>query len=233
MAKTNLLNLIEAALNKKLRNTKHEIVNFPTNPENYVSFCDLTELTLYPDRKLWHTFKLDDESGALETLHDEELPVWEIRKKLKKILKQQEDVLSSVQADVQSFDKGEMMFFRMVSTPILKSKESSEAKLITAHPTYLVYFPGEPYFYAASETPNEAHCKALAQVLKCATYEGIPLSGKDLKSLRQLRVNRDLPEDIDHELWTDSEEPLPVLDTFTVSAVADFMVKRIGIFPLF
>ncbi len=67
-------------------------------------------------------------------------------------------------------------------------------------------------------------------VLKCTAYESIPLSGKDLVSLRQLRHNRDEPENIDHELWRDSEKALPSLNLFTVSAVGDLQVclKNVG-----
>ena len=66
--------------------------------------------------------------------------------------------------------------------------------------------------------------QAFAQVLKCPAYEGIPLSGRHLESLRQLRVNRDQPENIDHELWRDNDNQLPVLNFFTVSAVNDSKV---------
>ena len=61
--------------------------------------------------------------------------------------------------------------------------------------------------------------------MKCSAYEEIPLIGHDVESLRQLRANRDQPENIDHELWSDIEQPLPMLNLFTVSAVNDMRVR--------
>ena len=63
------------------------------------------------------------------------------------------------------------------------------------------------------------------EVLKCTAYEGIPLSGRHLESLRQLRANRDQPETIDHEIWMDNDMQLPKLNFFTVSAVHDLKVS--------
>ena len=37
--------------------------------------------------------------------------------------------------------------------------------------------------------------------------------------------NRDQPENIDHELWMDTDQPLPTLNLFTVSAVNDMTVS--------
>ena len=44
-------------------------MHFPTNPENYLSFCDLTEVVLHPERKMWHTFVMQDQTDVLENLH--------------------------------------------------------------------------------------------------------------------------------------------------------------------
>ena len=65
------------------------------------------------------------------------------------------------------------------------------------------------------------------EVLKCSDYEGIPLSGRHPESLRQLRLNRDQPEEIfaeDQEHWMGNDEELPVLNAFTVTAVNDLKV---------
>ena len=61
--------------------------------------------------------------------------------------------------------------------------------------------------------------------MKCSAYEGIPLIGRHVESLRQLRLNRDQPESIDHELWMDTDQPLPTLNLFCVSAVNDMTVS--------
>lgn len=58
------------------------------------------------------------------------------------------------------------------------------------------------------------------EALGCTAYDSIPLTGRHLESLRQLRANRDNPEKIgDEELWLDENAPLPILNQFTVSAV--------------
>lgn len=156
VAKNNLTKLIENALEKSLRNDKHEVVNFPTNPENYISFCELTELTLYPQRKLWHTFVLQGEADLLENLHDPEkgeLPFWKIRKCIKKNLSSDENS-ASVQAEVKTLDDVDIVFLRIVTA-------EDEKKLLSSKPTLIVYFPGEPYFYSDHPTPNERHCQVI------------------------------------------------------------------------
>lgn len=219
-----ILRLIELALQKKIRDEKGEIVQFPTNPENYLSFCDLQEVVSHPTCKLWHTFVLQDQMDALERLHGSNgLPVLKIRKSLKKKLARDKQ-LASVQMEIKMSQTGlQIVFLRIATTNVPKkiSSENAEKKLLSAKATYLVYFPGEHYFYADSSVPNESHCQALVEVLKCSAYEEIPLTGRDVESLRQLRFNRDQPENIDPELWMDTEKDLPTLNLFAVSAVND------------
>ena len=45
--------------------------------------------------------------------------------------------------------------------------------------------------------------------------------------------NRDQPENIDHELWMDTDQPLPTLNLFSVSAVNDMTVSNNDIFLTF
>jgi len=224
IAITDILRLIELALQKKIRDEKGEIVQFPTNPENYLSFCDLQEVVSHPASKLWHTFVLQDQMDVLERLHGPNgLPLLKIRKSLKKKL-ENEKQLASVQMEIRMSQTGMRIVFLRIATankPKKISKENAEKKLLSAKATYLVYFPGEHYFYADSSVPNEIHCQALIDVLKCSAYEEIPLNGRDIESLRQLRFNRDQPENIDPELWMDTEKTLPTLNLFTVSAVND------------
>jgi len=221
IASEDTLRLIGLALQKRIKDEKYEIVHFPTNPENYLSFCDLTEVVLHPERKMWHTFVMQDQTDVLENLHGPEgsLPLWKIRKSLKKKLN--EDKLASVQMDLNNETGIPTVFLRIATTPKIKNIKKAERNLLTVKPTFLVYFPGEQYFYADSSVPNENHCQALVEVLKCSAYEEIPLIGRHVESLRQLRLNRDQPENIDHELWMDTDQPLPTLNLFTVSAVND------------
>ena len=69
IASEDTLRLIGLALQKRIKDEKYEIVHFPTNPENYLSFCDLTEVVLHPERKMWHTFVMQDQTDVLENLH--------------------------------------------------------------------------------------------------------------------------------------------------------------------
>ena len=86
------------------------------------------------------------------------LPLWKIRKSLKKKLSAEK--LVSVQMDIKTNETGtQMVFLRIATTPTLKNIEKAEKNLLIAKPTFLVYFPGEQYFYADSSVPNENHCQ--------------------------------------------------------------------------
>ena len=85
------------------------------------------------------------------------LPLWKIRKLLKKKLN--EDKLASVQMDVNNEAGIPTVFLRIVTTPKIKNIKKAERNLLTVKPTFLVYFPGEQYFYADSSVPNENHCQ--------------------------------------------------------------------------
>ena len=62
---------------------------------------------------------------------------------------------------------------------------------INRQPTFFAYFPGEPYFYSTKSKPNPKYCRALVECLSCTNYCPIPLSDRDVFSLRRLRLNRD------------------------------------------
>ena len=158
LAKDLILKTIDSALKRQLRNSNHELVDLPTNPENYISYCDLIEVSTYSSRIKWFTFVLEDKEAALSKLHGENgaLPLWKLRKSLKKKLGK--ELLASVQTEVKFKHGVEMMFIRIASTKILKNAERTKVKLLTAKPTFLVYFPGEPYFYADKASPDESHC---------------------------------------------------------------------------
>ena len=163
IAKEDTLKLIELALQKRIRDNMGEIVQFPTSPENYLSFCDLLEVVSHPERKLWHTFILQDQKDVLEKLHGPEgsLPLWKIRKSLKKRLNNQ-DKLASVQMEIKVTETNfQIVFLRIATTATTKIMQNGEKKLLCAKPTFLVYFPGEQYFYADSSVPNEQHCQVI------------------------------------------------------------------------
>ena len=51
------------------------------------------------------------------------------------------------------------VFLRIATIPKIKNIKKAERNLLTIKPTFLVYFPGEQYFYADSSVPNENHCQ--------------------------------------------------------------------------
>lgn len=213
--------MIRKALRKNLRNDKGEIIALPTEPIEYLSFFDLTEVSQHSEHKTWHTFVMQDSNNSLNSLHSEngQLPLFKIRKSLKKILS--EEFSTSVQMEAKALDDIEMVFLRIATTKRTKNEEKDKKKLLKTTPTYLVYFAGENYFYASKSNPDAIHCQALLKTLRCDAYERIPLSGKHLVSLRQLRFNRDQRENIDHDLWIDPDEKLPILNSFKVEAMTD------------
>ena len=161
IARQKILKLIEDAIEKRLRDAQGLTIHFPTQPENYLSFCDLVEVSLHPERKIWHTFILQDDDNVLETLHipnSGPLPLWKIRKSIKKQLS--ESLMASVQMELQTTNEFEKIFLRIASTePSEKRPTLAGKRLLSTKPTYLVYFPGEPYFYADSASPTPSHCQ--------------------------------------------------------------------------
>ena len=164
---------------------------------------------------------MQDSQNTLNSLHSEDgdLPLFKIRKSIKKILN--EDFVTSVQMEAKALDEIEMVFLRIATTTRSKNEEKDKEKLLKTNPTYLVYFAGENYFYATKSNPDETHVQALLKTLRCDAYERIPLNGKHPESLRQLRFNRDQKENIDTDLWQNPEEKLPILESFTVEATTD------------
>ena len=155
-----ILELIQSALKKNLRNDKGELISFPTDPENYLSFMDLTEISQHSENKIWHTFVIQDSNDALDSLHDPEngtLPLIKIRKSVKKILAK--EFLTSVQMEATALPEIEMVFLRIATTKRSKNEAKDKQKLLKAAPTYLVYFAGENYFYSATPNPEAIHCE--------------------------------------------------------------------------
>ena len=209
------------ALGKNLRNDKGQVIPLPTEPIEYLSFFDLTEISQHSEHKTWYTFVMQDSQNTLNSLHSEDgdLPLFKIRKSIKKILN--EDFVTSVQMEAKALDEIEMVFLRIATTTRSKNEEKDKEKLLKTNPTYLVYFAGQNYFYATKSNPDETHVQALLKTLRCDAYERIPLNGKHPESLRQLRFNRDQKENIDTDLWQNPEEKLPILESFTVEATTD------------
>ena len=76
--------MISLALEKRLRNSNGELVSLPTDPENYLSFCELVEVSANPHAKCWFTFVLQDLSEE-EKFHmaEGDVPLIKMRKLIK------------------------------------------------------------------------------------------------------------------------------------------------------
>lgn len=71
-----------------------------------------------------------------------------------------------------------------------KNRARDRGKLERARPSFLVHFPGEPYFYAGAGLREEVG-EAVAGVLGCQGWERLPLDGRHVDSLRRMRLGRD------------------------------------------
>lgn len=142
IAKHYILTIIGLAITKKLRNSHGDRVHFPSNPENYLSFCQLFEVCIHPERKVWHTFVLDNPEIVEDLL--------QLRKKIKAVLANNQ-LSASVQMEVKEMQDAEMIYLRI-------SSANSAEKLLSAKPTFIAFVPGENYFYADHVSPSEDHC---------------------------------------------------------------------------
>jgi hypothetical protein len=97
----------------------------------------------------------------LEALHgaEGELPLFKMRKQIKKRLCSDDSHMASVQMEVQSLTDTDMVFFRIATIKKTKNEAKDERRMLDVRPTYLVYFPGEPYFFTESPHPNPDHCQ--------------------------------------------------------------------------
>ncbi len=99
------------------------------------------------------------------------MSVYDLRKAVKKrLIKNCPNLAASVQQDfrltqdeVSKEDESEMIFFRIASVPNLggKKPEKVEKKLCSKKPTFVVYFPGEPYIYVDSRDADSNHVQVL------------------------------------------------------------------------
>ena len=167
------------------------------------------------------------------------LSVYDLRKAVKKrLIKNCPNLAASVQQDfrltqdeVSKDDESEMIFLRIASVPNFKGKhpEKVEKKLCSKKPTFVVYFPGEPYLYVDSRDADSNHVQALTDTLKGSSYTSIPLAGRRVESLRKMRLLR---EEHRHSTLGDDFEMandcLPTLENFTLEHVSDDEVKKLS-----
>lgn len=72
----------------------------------------------------------------------------------------------------------------------MKDRIKTYQKLERTIAKFVVYYPGEPYFYASKGIPDLVRT-ALSSCLGCEGVRPIQLHGKEIASLRRLRLGRD------------------------------------------
>ena len=72
----------------------------------------------------------------------------------------------------------------------LNDRIKTSQKLEKSLGKFVVYYPGEPYFYA-TKSIHDVVRTALSSCLGCEGVRPIQLHGKEIASLRRLRLGRD------------------------------------------
>lgn len=231
----------------------------PRSLEKYVAYCDILYRVLHLDAYNWQTLVLSDYNAGIHNTSfdfhevpsqkDQEDPVFveDMQKQVKKALKKtgkfgfvsslcevSQNVMTDFEVGPGGEESCEAVVLRVATVPANDKLDKSqlEIKVMKKAPTYYVYVPGEPYLYASTSEPCPDTCQAVVRFLKCSGYSAVPLVGKDLSSLRQLRISRDKnvcrePEEMSVEGFFGGGA-LPKLERFTVDATSTFRTKSVA-----
>ena len=159
-------------------------MNMPTKLSAYISYVELLVVTVRSQSKQWCVYLLRDnptEAGQGDLCEQG----YTIRAKIKSRLK-----AMSFLPDVQVEAKEDRIWLRIALVKLTKNRDKDRSKLEVARPSYLVYFPGEPYFYGVPGIREEIGT-ALAGCLGCGGWEPLPLEGQHVDGLRRMRLGRD------------------------------------------
>ena len=97
-------------------------------------------------------------------------------------------------AAIQTEGDGSRVWARVTSVKTSKDKYKDRKKLEKVRPSYVVYYPGEPYLYTITYMADTV-ISALVSGLGCQSSRKLELSGKCVASLRNLRLGRDARKD--------------------------------------
>ena len=98
-------------------------------------------------------------------------------------------------ASIQTEADGSRVWARVTAVKTSKDKNKDRKKLEEkTRPSYLVYYPGEPYLYTITHMADTV-ISALVSGLGCENSSELELSGKCVASLRNLRLGRDARDD--------------------------------------
>ena len=131
----------------------------PNKLENYLSFLDLAGVVASCGEQVqssgvsphtWRVFLLREFnwSPPLSTT-----PLRRLRRRMKRFLP--DSLLSSVQLDLEEEEgNSARVFFRVAVVNRTKSGRNDEGNLLKKAPTFLAFYPGEPYFYSDRAEPD-------------------------------------------------------------------------------
>ena len=93
-------------------------------------------------------------------------------------------------AAIQTEADASRVWVRVASVKTSKDKYKDRKKLEKVRPSYVVYYPGEPYLYTITHMADIV-ISALVSGIGCPSSRKLELSGKSVASLRNLRLGRD------------------------------------------
>ena len=152
----------------------------PNKVWHYIAYIDLVVARIKDNTKQWATYVLrdfpyTDHEGIL--IEEEG---YHLRTKLKSALKEI-GFACGVQTEVEE----NRIWFRITTSRKTKDRKKDMDKVFKARPTFVIHYPGEPYFYSVLNLPDHL-ANALATCMGCRDSKQIPLTGRCVESLRRL-----------------------------------------------
>jgi len=162
-------------------------LGLPRKSTDYLKYIDLLVLIQRSSAKTWRVFHLQNYGSGTDCddldLHETGV---QMRYKLKSSLAKL-GFFSSIQTEVD----GNKVWFSVSYTKKTNNKEKDKQRVLKSSYKYLAYVPSESYFYVGGCTLPTELGDAFADCTGSTKYKSIPLEGRFLDSLRQLRLNRE------------------------------------------
>jgi len=186
-------------------------LRMPTRATDYLKYINLLVVIQRSKAKTWRVYQFQNYKKP-DDIEDLTLEVFgvESRYKLKSCLSKK-----GFASGIQTETDVNKIWFSVSYVKKSKNRENDKKKILRSKVLYMAYYPGESYLYiGGSRLPPELG-EAFADSLGATGYVLIPLEGKHLDSLRQLRLNRDNKGKIT------AKKSLPPVDRFSVFAQPD------------
>jgi len=164
---------------------KAKSLGLPLKMFDYLKYIDLLVTVNRSSQKTWKVYYLEKFSLNQSSELGLEAMVVEQRNKIKSWFKPK-GLIGSVQAEADA----SKIWFSVSFTKQSKDRAKDRGRLQRSKFFYIVHYPGEPYFYSTgSKLPRELG-EAVTHCFDSSAYITVPLSGKYLDSLRELRLSR-------------------------------------------